>query len=64
MIEQKGRGRASHRILERWVVGRRLWYTVTVHKESHVFEASVIKATRRRLQLDPDNGVTDEEFYA
>ena len=53
-LPKKKRGKGSERLWERTVNGRRLLTTVTCHKGKDV---------RRRLELSPDHGVSDDDFY-
>ncbi|MBI4705359.1 MAG: hypothetical protein HY744_29995 [Deltaproteobacteria bacterium] len=64
VAEVPGRGKGSERLWERRIGGRRLVATVTCHGKGRALGVGLIAAVRRRLELDPAHGVTDEEFYA
>jgi hypothetical protein len=63
VIEIKCRGAGSERLLKRIVDGVELSTPTRCHGEGDQKPKGVIGAIRRRLKLDPGNGVTDKEFY-
>lgn len=62
--EIKGRGKGSHRLLVGVIGGTIRRYPVPCHSEGAELAASIIKAIRRRFDLTPDKGVSDEQFYS
>lgn len=63
VIEVKGRGAGSERLLKRVVNGVELSTTTRCHHEGDQKPKGVIAAIRRRLKLDAESGVSDKDFY-
>ncbi len=61
--EQAGRGKGSHRMFVGVVDGRIARYPVRCHREGEVKPKAVVAAVRRRFQLKPEHGVSDDDFY-
>ena len=61
--ENRSRGKGSHRMLMGVVAGQERAYPVACHNEGVTLSASIIRAIRRRFELTPDKGISDERFY-
>lgn len=61
--ENKKRGKGSERMLTRMIGGRILSTPTKCHSEGDQKPRAVIAAIRRRLELTPEHGVTDAQFY-
>ncbi len=63
VVENKARGKGSHRLMIRVVEGVKYFYPIRCHNEGEVKPRAVIGALRRRLRLSGEDGISDEEFY-
>jgi hypothetical protein len=63
VVENKTRGKGSHRMLIRVVEGVKCSYPIRCHHEGEVKPRAVIGALRRRLRLTDEDGISDEDFY-
>jgi hypothetical protein len=63
VVEDKGRGKGSERMLIRIVGGVKHSIATKCHNEGDQKPRGVIAAIRRRLRLTPEDGVSDKEFY-
>ena len=61
--ENKKRGKGSHRLLVGIVGGQIRRFPVPCHSEGDELSAAFIRAIRRRFELTPDKGVSDQQFY-
>ena len=61
--EDRSRGKGSHRMLIGVVAGTIRKFPVPCHNEGAVLAAAFIRAIRRRFELTPEKGVSDEQFY-
>ena len=63
VVEDKGRGKGSERMLIRMVGGVKHCIATKCHHEGDQKPRGVIAAIRRRLLLTPEHGITDKDFY-
>lgn len=65
--ENEKRGKGSHRLLVRPDpdnLGRQLKCSLPYHGSNQDFPDSAVNSIRRKLKLDSDSGVSDEEWDA
>lgn len=63
VVEDKRRGKGSHRMFVRVIGGRTVKFPVRCHNENDELAAPVVAAARRAFLLTPDHGVEDADFY-
>ena len=63
-VSERSRNKTGHRKLVRELDdGRMASYSIKFHGDKETIQPSVVKAIRRRFQLLPGDGVSDDDFY-
>ncbi len=63
VLEDKSRGKGSHRMFVGVVGGVLRKFPTACHAEGDTKPASVVRAFRRAFNLTADHGVSDQDFY-
>jgi len=63
IVEEKGRGKGSERMLVGIVAGKVIRLPTRCHNEGDQKPVGVIRSIRRHFKLTEQDGVKDEDFY-